>query len=272
MLMYPQIDPIALSIGPIKFHWYGLMYVMSFVFFTVGAKWRIRKYGHPVMTEKLVDDFLLSAILGTVIGGRLGFCLFYQPAYYLTHPLDIIKTWDGGMSFHGGLLGVCAAFYWFARKNKTTFFVISDFASPFVPICLMFGRIGNFINGELWGRFCSATLPWGMVFPQSGSMLPRHPSQIYEALTEGVLLFLVMVIYTNTSKEPRKLGQTSGMFAIGYGVARFFLEFFREPDSFATGVVQTTGLSLGQFYSIPLIIAGILMMWWGSKSKSSVLH
>lgn len=272
MLMYPQIDPIAISLGPIKFHWYGLMYVLSFVFYTIGAKWRIKKYGHPVMSEVMVDNFLLSAIIGTVLGGRLGFCLFYQPAYYLAHPLDIIKTWDGGMSFHGGMIGVFVAMYLFARKNKTTFFVISDFCAPFVPICLLFGRIGNFINGELWGRFCSVNLPWGMVFPQSGSMLPRYPSQLYEALTEGVLLFIVMVIFTTSSKFPRKLGQTSGVFLIGYGLARFTLEFFREPDSFATGVVQATGFSLGQIYSFPMILAGILILWWGSKSKSAIQH
>lgn len=272
MLMYPKIDPIAFSLGPITFHWYGLMYVLSFMFFAYAAKWRIRKYGHAVMTEKGIDDFLLSAILGTVIGGRLGFCLFYQPAYYLSHPLEMIKTWDGGMSFHGGMLGVFTAIYLFARKNKTNFFAISDFIAPFVPVCLFFGRIGNFINGELWGRFCSQTLPWGMVFPESGSMMPRHPSQIYESLTEGLLLFIILLAYSGFSKQPRKLGQTSGVFMIGYGIARFCLEFFREPDSFATGIVQSTGLSLGQFYSLPMVVAGLVILWWGSKSKNAINH
>lgn len=270
MLMYPKIDPVAFSLGPIKFHWYGLMYVLSFSFFVYAAKWRIKKYGHPVMTEKLVDDFLLSGILGTVIGGRLGFCLFYQPGFYLSHPLEMLKTWDGGMSFHGGMIGVFVAIYWFAHRVKSNFFVISDFVAPFIPICLMFGRIGNFINGELWGRLCSANLPWGMVFPDSGTMLPRHPSQLYEAFTEGVVLFVVLAIYAG--RKERKLGQTSGVFMIGYGLARFSLEFFREPDAFATGIVQATGLSLGQFYSLPMIIAGILILWWGSKSQTNIKH
>lgn len=269
MLIYPHIDPVALQLGPVKLHWYGLMYVLSFIFFLYGAKWRLKKYGHPVLTEKMIDDFLLSGVLGTVIGGRLGFCLFYQPAFYLTHPLDILKTWDGGMSFHGGMIGVFVAIYLFSRRINSTFFVLSDFVAPFIPICLMFGRIGNFINGELWGRFCSVSLPWGMVFPQSGSMAPRHPSQIYEALTEGIILFIVLLIFT---KKPRRLGQTSGVFLIGYGLARFTLEFFREPDSFATGIVQSTGFSLGQFYSLPMVLAGLFILWWGSKSQSNIKH
>ena len=270
MLMYPQFDPVALSLGPVKFHWYGLMYVLSFMFFLYAGKWRIRKYGHPVLTEKMLDDILLSVVIGTVVGGRLGFCLFYQPAFYLANPFKILQTWDGGMSFHGGMIGVFVALYLFGRRIKSNFSVVSDFVAPFVPICLLFGRIGNFINGELWGRFCSLTLPWGMVFPQSGSMLPRHPSQIYEALTEGVLLFLILLIYT--TRKSRKLGQTSGVFMIGYGLARFFLEFFRQPDSFATGVVQATGFSLGQFYSFPMILVGLLILWWGSKSKTNLEH
>jgi len=270
MLMYPKFDPVAISLGPLKVHWYGLMYLLSFLFFLYGGKWRIRKFGHPVLTEKMIDDFLFYGALGTVLGGRLGYCLFYQPAYYLTHPLDIVKTWDGGMSFHGGMIGVLVAIYIFSRKINTTFFVLGDFVTPFIPVCLMFGRIGNFINGELWGRFCSPTLPWGMVFPQSGSMLPRHPSQLYEALTEGVLLFLVLLIFTTSKK--RNLGQTAGVFLIGYGIARFVLEFFRAPDAFATGVVQSTGLSLGQYYSLPMILAGVIVLSWGLKSKSPIEH
>lgn len=269
MLMYPTFNPVAFSLGPLKVHWYGLMYLLSFLFFLYGAKWRIRKYGHSVLTVKLVDDFLFYGALGTVIGGRLGYCLFYQPEYYLTHPLNIIKTWDGGMSFHGGMIGVFMGIYLYARKINSTFFVLSDFVAPFIPVCLFLGRIGNFINGELWGRFCSPNLPWGMVYPQSGSMLPRHPSQLYEAFTEGVVLFVVLLIFTH---KPRKVGETSGVFMIGYGLARFTLEFFRAPDSFATDIVKMTGLSLGQFYSFPMIIAGIVIYWWGTKSKSSTEH
>ena len=270
MLMYPEFNPVAISLGPIKVHWYGLMYLLSFLFFLYAGKWRIKKYGHPVFTAKMVDDFLFYGAMGVIIGGRLGYCLFYQPAHYLANPLDILKTWDGGMSFHGGILGVAFAVYLFARKAKCNYFVIGDFIAPFVPVCLLLGRIGNFINGELWGRFCSVNLPWGMVFPQSGSMLPRHPSQIYEALTEGVLLFIIMLVFT-TSK-PRKLGQTTGVFLIGYAIARFVLEFFREPDAFATGIVKLTDLSLGQFYSLPMIIAGLIIFWWGTKSRSNILH
>ena len=270
MLMYPHFDPVAIALGPIKIHWYGLMYLLSFLFFLYAGKWRIRKYGHPVLTEKMIDDFLFYGALGVIIGGRLGYCLFYQPGHYLTHPWDMVKTWDGGMSFHGGMIGVFVAIYLFCRKIKSNFFVLSDFVAPFIPVCLMFGRIGNFINGELWGRFCSPDLPWGMVYPQSGSMLPRHPSELYEALTEGVILFAVLVLYA--ARKQRKLGQTSGVFMIGYGLARFTLEFFRAPDAFATGIVASTGLSLGQFYSFPMILAGILILWWGSRSQGLTQH
>ena len=269
MLMYPQFNPVAIVIGPLKIHWYGLMYLLSFLFFLYAAKWRIRKVGHQILSEKMIDDFLFYGALGVVIGGRIGYCLFYQPEFYLSHPLDILKTWDGGLSFHGGMLGVFAAIYWFTRKLNCSFFVLSDFVAPFIPVCLLFGRLGNFINGELWGRFCRLDLPWGMVFPQSGSMLPRHPSQLYEALTEGVLLFIVLIIFAH---KTRKLGQTSGVFMIGYGVARFCLEFFREPDSFATGIVQSINLSLGQVYSLPMILAGIIIYAWGCKSQSSLTH
>jgi phosphatidylglycerol:prolipoprotein diacylglycerol transferase len=269
MLVYPKIDPVAFSVGPVKFHWYGLMYVLSFLFFIYAGKWRIRRFGHQFLTEKLLDDFLLSGILGTVLGGRLGYCLFYQPSYYLSHPLQILATWDGGMSFHGGMLGVFVAIYWFARRLNCSFFVISDFVAPLIPICLLFGRLGNFINGELWGRICSANLPWGMVFPASGTLLPRHPSQLYEAGLEGIVLFVVLLIYT---RRERKLGQVSGMFMLGYGIARFILEFFREPDAFATEVVNATGLSLGQYYSLPMIAAGIIILWYGSNSKSKYFH
>ncbi|AUR50778.1 prolipoprotein diacylglyceryl transferase [Aquella oligotrophica] len=270
MLMYPKFDPVAISLGPIKVHWYGLMYLLSFLLVLYVGKWRIRKFGHPVLTEKMVDDFLFYGALGTVLGGRIGYCLFYQPAYYLTHPLDIVKTWDGGMSFHGGIIGVCIGIYLFTRKEKMHFFVLGDFVALIIPLCLMLGRIGNFINGELWGRFCSPNLPWGMVFPQSGSMLPRHPSQLYEALTEGIILFTVILIFRLTKE--RNLGQTSGVFLIGYGLARFVLEFFRAPDAFATGVVQATGLSLGQLYSFPMILIGIIVFVWGLKSRSTVEH
>jgi len=260
--MYPKIDPIALSIGPLKVHWYGVMYFLSFVLVWAGCRYRASKIPNSFMTNEVIDNFVMYVIFGTILGGRLGYCLFYRPEFYLTHPLDILKSWDGGMSFHGGFIGVCIALYIYARKIGHKFLELTDFAIPFVPMCLFFGRMGNFINGELWGRFCSSTFPWGMVFPQSGSMQPRHPSQLYEAFCEGILLTLVMYLFT---RKKRELGQISGVFAIGYGIIRFFLEFFREPDSFATGIVQMTGLSLGQLYSVPIVLFGIFLYTCGKK-------
>ncbi len=264
MLMYPQINPIAVSIGPLKVHWYGVMYILSFLFVIVAGKYRIKKLGHPFMTAPMVEDFMFYGALGTIVGGRLGYCLFYKPAFYLINPLQIFSVWDGGMSFHGGFLGVCLAFFIYSRKIHCKFFELADFFAIFVPMCLFFGRVGNFINGELWGRFCNPSLPWGMVFPASGSMLPRHPSELYEALFEGIVLLIIMFTY---ARKPRKTGQISCVFAIGYGVIRFGLEFFREPDSFATGIVQSTGLSLGQIYSIPMILLFIFAYFRFSKAK-----
>lgn len=253
MLMYPQINPVAVNIGSFGIHWYGIMYLIGFLFFLYFGKWRIRHYGHPVLKESDMDDFLFYGAMGVILGGRLGYCLFYRPEIYLLHPLNIFKTWDGGMSFHGGLLGVCFAIFLYSRKLKCSFLQLMDFGSVMVPIGLLCGRIGNFINGELWGRVCSSDLPWGMIFPNGGP-LPRHPSQIYEALCEGVLLFTIMMLF---SRKTRPIGQTCSLFVILYGVIRFCLEFFREPDIFATGIVQKTGLSLGQIYSIPMIIIGL---------------
>jgi len=269
MLIYPKIDPVAFSAGPIKVHWYGLMYLLSFLWFLYGGKFAIEKKGHAVLTKNMIEDFLFYGALGTIIGGRLGYCLLYQPGYYLSNPLDIFKTWDGGMSFHGGMLGVLFAIYLFAKKIKTHFFVVADFIAPFIPVCLFLGRLGNFINGELFGRLCKTNLPWCMVFPQSGVLLPRHPSQLYEALIEGILLTLILWFY---SAKPRKTGQISGLFLISYGIARFILEFFREPDSFAVSIVQFTGISLGQIYSLPMIIGGIMICVWAKRNFKKGHH
>ena len=256
MLMYPHINPIAIHIGPVKVYWYGIMYITSFLWVIFAGKYRISKLGHPFLKEPMVDDFMFYGALGTIIGGRLGYCLFYKPEFYFADPMQVFSVWDGGMSFHGGFLGVCLAFFLYSRKIKCKFFDLADFFAIFVPMCLFFGRMGNFINGELWGRFCNPNLPWGMIFPQSGSMLPRHPSQLYEALFEGILLSIIMFTF---ARKPRKTGQISCVFAIGYGTIRFLLEFFRQPDAFATGIVQSTGLSLGQIYSIPMILLFILI-------------
>lgn len=262
--MYPKMDPVAFSVGSLKVHWYGLMYMVAFLSFLYIAKFRLKKYGHSFLTSRLIDDTLFYAALGVVIGGRLGYCLFYQPAFYLAHPLDILKTWDGGMSFHGGMLGVFVAIYFFAKKNGHTFFELSDFIAPIIPITLFWGRIGNFINGELWGRVTTAALPWAMIYPQSGNMLPRHPSEIYEALGEGVLLAIFLWVYT---MKPRKIGQTSGMFMIGYGVVRFVLEYFRQPDIFLTNLEVKTHLSMGQWLSVPMIISGIIIYYWAVRAN-----
>ena len=262
MLMYPKIDPIAVNLGSLKIHWYGIMYMLGFLFFILVGKWRAKYYQHPFINDKLVDDMLFYGVLGVVLGGRLGYCLFYQPAYYLAHPFDIIKTWDGGMAFHGGLLGVFTAIYLIARKNHRNFFEFSDFIAPLIPPALFFGRIGNFINGELWGRITTSNVWWGMIFPNSGSMLPRHPSQLYEALGEGVLLMVILWIYSN---HKRKLGQTSGVFMLSYGLIRFFIEYFRQPDSFLNDLATQTGLSMGQWLCLPMIISGITIYTIATK-------
>ena len=262
MLMYPKMNPIAFTVAGVKVYWYGLMYMLSFLYFIFVGKLRLKKYGHSFLTPRLLDDTLFFAALGTIIGGRLGYCLFYQPVYYFHHPLDIIKTWGGGMSFHGGMIGVFIAIYFFAKRQGHTFFELSDFIAPIVPMTFFFGRMGNFINGELWGRVTTSTLPWMMVFPQSGSMLPRHPSQLYEALGEGIILTILLWIYCH---KPRKVGQASGMFMIGYGVIRFIIEYYRQPDDFLQNIVTATGLTIGQWYSVPMILAGIIIYYWATK-------
>ena len=194
-------------------------------------------------------------MFGVILGGRLGYCLFYQPDYYLSHPMSLFAVWEGGMSAHGGIIGVIIVMIVFARMKQLSFLTVSDFVVPLVPLGLMFGRIGNFINGELWGRPASETLPWAMIFPQSGDALARHPSQLYEALGEGLLLFLLLWI---VSKKPRPAGLVSGLFCLGYGTARFVVEFFREPDVFLG--LQALGLSRGQWLSLPLIVLGLAVV------------
>ena len=190
--------------------------------------------------------------MGVIVGGRLGYCLFYKPGYYLSHPLEIFFVWQGGMSFHGGLLGVIASMVWFARSRVRPFWQVMDFVAPCVPTGLAAGRVGNFINGELWGRFSSPDLPWGMVFPQSGSMLPRHPSQVYQFLLEGLLLFVLLWLYARKERRERRV---SAVFLIGYGVMRFIAEYFREPDDFLG--LLALGMSMGQWLCVPMILAGI---------------
>ena len=254
MLIHPQFDPAAIRIGSFAIHWYGLMYLMAFAQFLLLGRLRIRAPRYQAMgwTYKDLEDLLFAGVLGVVLGGRLGYTLFYMPSYYLTHPLDILKIWEGGMSFHGGLLGVLLALYWFAKKRKTTFFVVSDLVAPLVPFGLAFGRLGNFINGELWGR--PTDLPWAIVFPMVDS-IPRHPSQIYQLLGEGILLGVVLWMY---SSKQRRVGQVSGLFLLGYGTCRFLAEYAREPDAFL-GLLGL-GLSMGQWLCVPMILFGIYLM------------
>jgi phosphatidylglycerol:prolipoprotein diacylglycerol transferase len=212
-----------------------------------------------------VEDLLFYGVLGVVLGGRLGYVIFYKASYYAAHLTEIPAVWKGGMSFHGGMLGVIVAMALFAWQRKRPLLQVTDLIAPCVPLGLASGRVGNFINGELWGRVADPSLPWAMIFPESGSMVPRHPSQIYQFLGEGILLFIILWIY---GKKERGLGQVSGLFLIGYGVLRFAAEFFREPDDFLG--LLSLGMSMGQWLCVPMVIAGVLMFAWGSKQPRGV--
>lgn len=260
MITFPHIDPVALDLGFIQIHWYGLMYL-----FAILGAWHLgNKRAHTIgWTHDDVGDFIFYATLGIVAGGRIGYMLFYQPGELLADPLSLIRFWQydelgqyqftgiRGMSFHGGLLGVIAMCLYFARKKQCHMLTITDFIAPLAPIGLALGRLGNFINGELWGRV--SDVPWAMVFPVDNQ--PRHPSQLYEFGLEGVLLFIVLYVYT---QSPRERGQASGLFLIGYGLSRFIVEFFREPD-FDQGFIAFGWLTKGQLLSIPMILIGVLL-------------
>jgi len=263
MLIHPRIDPVALQLGPVAIHWYGLMYLLAFGLFMLLAHRRLKHepfasiQGPGAWTRKDIEDMLFAGVLGVVIGGRLGYCLFYKPGFYLSHPLQILYVWQGGMSFHGGLIGVIVSQLWFARSRGKPFWQLMDFVAPCVPLGLGAGRIGNFINGELWGRPADPDLPWAMVFPQSGTSLPRHPSQLYEFLLEGVLLFIVLWLF---ARKPRKEGVVAAAFLLGYGIARFTAEYFREPDDFL-GILALR-MSMGQWLSVPMIVGGVALWVW----------
>ena len=261
MLVYPQFNPIALQLGPIAIHWYGLTYMAGFMTFLYLGRKRIVMLNLKQYDNKLLDDLLFYGVLGVILGGRLGEVLFYNPGYYFSNPLKIFAVWEGGMSFHGGFLGVLVAMAIFARQNKLRWLELMDFVAPLVPPGLAFGRLGNFINGELWGR--PTDVPWGMVFPRVDN-LPRHPSQLYEFALEGVLLFALLWIYAS---KPRPTGAVSGLFLIGYGSFRFLAEFTRNPDDGIFGLM-TFGVSMGQWLSLPMVLAGIAMMIWSMRSKS----
>lgn len=258
MLQFPNFDPVAIRLGPLAIHWYGLMYLFGFGSAWVLGRWRI-SHGKTRLTLKDLEDIIFYGVLGVIAGGRLGYVIFYKPAYYASHPLEMFYLWEGGMSFHGGLIGVLAMVTWLAYSRKYKWFEVSDFVAPLIPLGLAAGRMGNFINGELWGR--PSTLPWAMVFPQSGDGVPRHPSQLYQLGLEGLLLFVLLWWFAN---KPRPTGQVSAVFLMGYGFFRFIAEYAREPDDFLG--LLTAGLSMGQLLSLPMIVAGaILFMLCGRK-------
>jgi len=257
MFVHPEFDPIAFHAGPIAVRWYGLMYLVGFVLFVVLGKQRARQSLLTGWRPRDVDDMLLYGVFGVILGGRLGYVLFYKPLYYFAHPLEILSVWQGGMSFHGGFLGVLVALWFFARSRRKRWLDVTDFVAPLVPLGLAAGRLGNFINGELWGRVTD--LPWAMVFPPAGPM-PRHPSQLYQFGLEGLALFVLLWVYT---RRRRPLGAASGLFLVGYGVARFVAEYAREPDSFLGYLAL--GLTMGQWLSLPMVAAGAVMMRWAYR-------
>ena len=257
MLIHPNFDPVAVSLGPVAIRWYGLMYVLGFLGILLLGRQRIRTQPWLNWTLRDLDDIIFYGVLGTILGGRLGYVLFYKFDYYLQHPLEIFYVWQGGMSFHGGFLGVILAMLIFARQRNKHWFSVTDFIAPLVPPGLMFGRIGNFINAELPGRPTDG--PWAMIFPQV-DQIGRHPSQLYQAALEGFTLFVILWLF---AKKPRPMGAISGLFLIGYGVFRFIVEFAREPDNFLG--LLALNFSMGQWLSLPMIIGGLLIMRWAYR-------
>ncbi len=261
MLTYPLIDPIIVSVGPLAVRWYGVMYLLGLA----GALWlgvrQTTKGTAPTRDRQQVEDLIFYGALGVVLGGRIGYVLFYQPAAFLHNPLMLFRITEGGMSFHGGLLGVIIAMWWFARKLDKPFFAIADFVAPMVPIGLGFGRVGNFINQELWGR--ATDVPWAMVFPADPLQLPRHPSQLYQFALEGVVLFLFLQLI---ARKPRPTGIISGCFLIGYAIMRFIVEFVREPDAHI-GLEILGWMTRGQELCVPMLVAGVLICVWAVRHQ-----
>ncbi len=259
MFIYPKIDPVLIKIGPVKIHWYGVMYLLGFLSAWLLANYRAKKQNLP-WTKDQISDVIFFGALGVVIGGRLGYMLFYNWHQWLQHPLQIFYIWQGGMSFHGGLLGVILAMSFFGRKNHKHFGDVADFVAPLVPLGLATGRLGNFINGELWGR--PTSVAWGMVFPHVDNQV-RHPSQLYEFALEGCLLFILLWWF---SQKPRSRYAISGAFLLLYGIFRFIAECFRQPDQ-PIGFIAFDWLTMGQLLCLPMVIAGTMLVVY-SKTKS----
>lgn len=257
MFTFPQFDPVAIAIGPVAIHWYGIMYIVAFGGAWGLATWRTRR--HPgIWTAEHLSDLVFYSALGAVIGGRFGSVFFYNFDRFLQDPLWLFRVWEGGMSFHGGLLGVLLALFLYARSIQRDPLVVADFIAPFAPFGLGAGRLGNFIGGELWGR--PTDVPWGMVFPHVDAQ-PRHASQLYEFALEGVALFVILWWFT---AKPRPRGAAAGVFGLGYGVFRFFIEFFREPDR-DIGYIAFDWLTMGMLLSLPMILAGLGLLYFAYR-------
>jgi phosphatidylglycerol:prolipoprotein diacylglycerol transferase len=267
-LNFPDIDPVMVSIGPLlgygplSIHWYGVMYAVAFGMAYWLANRAADKAGSG-WTKEQVSDLLFFGFLGVIVGGRIGYVLFYNFDQLVAEPLYLFKTWQGGMSFHGGLLGVLLAMLWFARRYNKSYLALGDFVAPLIPLGLAAGRLGNFINAELWGRVTD--VPWAVLFPNAGG-LPRHPSQLYHVALEGILLFVIILLVRRVKPATGTLG---GVFLLGYGVFRFIVEFFREPDAHLG--VLSAGMTMGQWLCLPMIAAGIgLIIYVNSKPSSPV--
>ena len=251
VIPFPSIDPTLIEIGPFAIRWYALAYIVGLI-----LGWRYVRYlaekPPGLLTREHIDDLLVWIALGVILGGRLGYCFFYKPLYFLQNPLEIFQVWQGGMAFHGGMLGCVVAVLLFARKHKIPALHIGDLVGAAGPLGLLLGRLANFINGELWGR--ASDVPWAMVFPADRLQVPRHPSQLYEAVLEGLVLFIVLFVLGQKESVRRRYGLMFGVFVGGYGLARFIVEFFREPDAHLGFLFA--GATMGQMLSIPMILIG----------------
>ena len=259
---FPPLDPVLIEIGPLAIRWYALAYLAGFILGWRYCLWLARQ-NPSGPSPQLFDDFLTWAVIGTVLGGRLGYVLFYQSAHYLQNPAEVLQVWHGGMSFHGGMLGVIFATWLFTRRHKISFFAFSDLLACVTPIGLFFGRIANFINGELYGR--ASDVPWAVIFPRGGD-IPRHPSQLYEALLEGLILFLLLGWLAQNRQLRQRTGFLSGLFLFGYALFRFTAEFFREPDA-QLGFLYA-GATMGQLLCVPMMAAGLIIIARALKSRS----